>query len=257
MDGKVVRSLWWSLPKAVESASRSCGDDAHNAKRRAVRRAGCLLAGGACHDRWIASQDGNRLHGRRRTWQAMSLRPKIMRMRNRMLRKEWLLLVLPCLFLLGFGFYLRWSKEQPFELVAEKMFVAPSSAIGGYDTKVTLVMIPKGSWPGWLTQPSTTNVPAFSWSPYASVFYNRNNKKTEVIWPAKANGYTLGAAIYDKKQNRFTADTWLNLAEVPKNLGRLTCEAKMTLLRLGLPYHRGRYKTTVITTAKSVVVVRP
>ncbi len=46
-------------------------------------------------------------------------------MKSRMKRTEWLLLIVPCFYLLGFGYFLRAKRDQKFALVTEKILLSP------------------------------------------------------------------------------------------------------------------------------------
>jgi hypothetical protein len=170
---------------------------------------------------------------------------------------NWLLFVVPCFFLLGFGYLLQIKRETKFALITEKVFLSPLTAQEqrrGFDTKVTIVMNTRGPWPDWLTAPSPPNGPVRGWSTDPSIFYMKNGQKLKFTWPKGVKSSGVSGTRYDKSQQRFIAHGLLNLSAVPKSLGKLTCDFQVDLAHVSLPPNR---KWSIISSAKGSIVVRP
>ena len=173
-----------------------------------------------------------------------------------MRRTEWLLLIVPCFFLLGFGYFLHAKRKEKFALVTEKVFLSPltpQERQTGFDTKVTIVMDTRGSWPAWLTAPSPSQGPVIGWSTHLPVFYMKNGQRVKFNWPKGVKSSGTSGARYDDAQGRFIAHGLLNLSAVPKSLGRLTCDVQVDLAYVSLPPRR---TWNVVSSAKGSIVVR-
>lgn len=174
-----------------------------------------------------------------------------------MKRASWLLLVLPCFLLIGFGYVWRARREQKFELVMDKVFLAPLAAQDrqkGFDTKVVVVMTAQGTWPEWMTSQAAAQGTSQAHSTRVNLFYNRNGRRMKFNWPKGIKSTATRAAHYDEEQQRFVTYFLLNLSAVPPQLGKIVCDVQFSS---GPVIYTTRPVWKIATTAKGSLVVRP
>ncbi len=170
--------------------------------------------------------------------------------------KSLLLLSLPCLCLLMLGFW-QSTRKQEFKLITEKVYISsltPQERQRGWDTKVTVVMTYEGVRPRWQTAPFKPEEPHQSVSMDGELFYKKNGRYVKYIWPRSFKNMGFSPGGYDKSQDRFIANGFLDLSAIPAHLGALRYDVEILLYLTDLS---AEPKQKLISSAKGTIIVRP
>jgi hypothetical protein len=164
------------------------------------------------------------------------------RMRRRLRRTEWLLLIAPCFFLLGFGYFLHAKREERFALVTRKVFLAPVTPQQrqlGYDTQVTIVMDTRGSWPAWLTAPTPPQGPLVGGHTDLRVYYMKNGKKYDSTGLKGSEALPQLALVILPLLRMLPSNTLshtaIELISCAKELGQIDCDIQADLAYVSPP----------------------
>ena len=175
-------------------------------------------------------------------------------MRDKITRREWLLLMVPCFSPLVVGYFLRAKHNQKFALVTDRVFLSPltpQEQQTGFDTKITIVMNTVGHWPDWLTD---SNRQFVGWGSNTRAFYMKNAQRKRVEWPKGVVQSRNIPPRYDEAQQCFIAHGLLNLSALPKNLGQFICEIQVDLNDVHTPQSFGIER---VSSAKGSLLINP
>lgn len=158
-----------------------------------------------------------------------------------MKRKELFWMIVPCLLLVGLGWFMHGKKQhsiettrtvfwtpKPFRLVVEKVKiepVTPLQAFQGYDTKIKVTLNHSGATPPWwgnMSNDAGTSQPAAQ-----LVFDDRRHQSPIKLTPNIKNApklYLLRPAL-NSEHNRYVANFLVNLSNVPQHSGTVKIRA--------------------------------